>query len=85
MVAWIGPECTQLRWVCGGLGLGCVPSGNFSDVSLKLFVNVTSACLFRTEWVVSWYCNPLTASIRYFAILVAVYIDVSMGTQLCCG
>ena len=75
MVAWLGPECTQLRWVCGGLGLGCVPSGNFSDVSLKLFVNVSSACVCCNGWFVSLSCNHLTASMRYLDTLV----DASIG------
>ena len=35
MVLWHGTECTRLRWVCGGLSLGGVPSGNVSAVSLE--------------------------------------------------
>ena len=66
-------------WSWGGIS-----SGNFSVVSLNIFVNFSSACVCRTGWFFYWYFNILTSSMRYFANLVDAPLGVSMGTQMCC-
>ena len=83
--------CVVSRSLCSCVGFvdvwywGGVSSVNFSVVSLNIFINVLSACVWRTGWFVSWSCNIFTASMSYFVTLVSASPDASMGTLLCCG
>ena len=85
MVVWCGTKCARLHWDCGGLGLEQYPLRKCLFCVFDLFVNVSSACVWRPGRFFSWSCYPLTESMRYLAILVDSSLGVSIGTQLHCG